>query len=332
MDNTIKDTRRRQFMGAVFSATASLAVPRAFSQPAAFPTHPVRMIVPFGAGGSVDAAARDLAQGLSQLWGQPVVVENHAGASSTVGNALVARSPADGYTLLFVSSHIVITPAMFSKLPYDPSKDFTPLTLAADVPIVLVVNPKVPAKNVAELLALARKDPGKLTFASSGNGGMAHLSGEMFTSMTHTRIQHVPYKGDAPALNDLLGGQVDMMFCAASSAMPLIQSGKLRAIAWAGSESVAPLADLPTIAQSGVPGYAAASWVGLFGPGNMPAALRERIAADATKVLSDPALRERQGKLGLQTATMTPQAFDRYVQAELPKWNQLVKSIGVTMD
>ena len=336
MNDAIEGPNRRGFMQIVLGATAATTVaawPRAArSESAEFPSHPVRLIVPFGAGGSVDVAARDLAHGLATTWGQAVVVEDHAGASSTIGNALVARAPPDGYTLLFVSSHIVITPAMYARLPYDPAKDFTPLTLAAKVPIVLVVNPAVAAKSVQELLALARRQPGKLTFASSGNGGMAHLSGEMFASMTHTTLQHVPYKGDAQALNDLLGGQVDMMFCAASSAMPLIQSGKLRAIAWAGSEAAAPLTDLPTIAESGVPGYSAASWMGLFGPGNMPAALRDRIAADAIKVLGEPALRERQNRLGLQTASLPPAAFDAYVQAELPKWARLVKSLGITMD
>ncbi|MBA4327889.1 MAG: hypothetical protein C0428_06655 [Polaromonas sp.] len=322
---------RRAVLGRGLALGAAAAAGAAFAQ-APIPSQPVKMIVPFGAGGSVDAAARDLAKGLSVIWGQPVLVDNRPGASSTLGNALVARAPADGTTLLFVSSHIAITPAMYARLPYDPQRDFTPLTIAANVPIILVANPKVPAQSVAELIDLARKQPGKLAFASSGNGGMAHLSGEMFKSMTGTQLLHVPYKGDAQALNDLLAGQVDLMFCAASSAMPHIKAGTLKAIAWAGSESVAPLPQLRTIAQGGVPGYSAISWMGLFGPGGMAPDLAASIARDAARVLNDPQLRERQNQLGLQTASSTPAEFTRFMQSELPKWDKLVKSIGIKLD
>lgn len=328
---------RRGFLRSSVSLAAAsgslLSVAGAWAQAAdRYPSQPVRMVVPFGAGGSVDAAARDLAKGLSELWGQPVVVDNRPGASSTIGNALVAKAAPDGLTLLFVSSHIVITPAMYEKLPYDAGKDFTPLTITANVPIILVANPRLAAHTVPELIALARREPGKLTFASSGNGGMAHLSGEMFKSMTRTQMQHIPYKGDAQALNDLIAGQVDLMFCAASSAMPQIQAGRLRAIAWAGSESIDPLPKLPTIAQGGVAGYSAVSWMGLFAPAGLPARLTDQIGRDAAQVLGEPGLRQRQAALGLQTVSSSPAEFRRFVDSELPKWSGLVKSIGIKLD
>ena len=297
-----------------------------------FPTQPVKLVVPFPPGGTTDILARQLATELQQRWGKSVLVENRSGASGTIFSEQLAHMPADGHTLMLTATHHVINPALYKNLKYDTRADFTPIALVATVPNVLVVHPSFPARSVAELIALAKAQPGRLNFGSSGTGGANHLSGELFKSMAGVTMVHVPYKGAAPALNDLLGGQIPMMFDSVPGVLQHIKAGKLRALGVTSLKRSATLPDVPTIDEAGLKGFEATAWFGLYAPGRMAPALRDRIAGDVLQALQSTAIREQFAKLGAESGTMTQAQFAAFVDAELSKWARVVSEAGVKID
>jgi tripartite-type tricarboxylate transporter receptor subunit TctC len=315
---------------AVFIAAA---VPLAHAQAPAYPTKPVRIVVPFPAAGTTDILARAIAQRLSEVEGQPFIVDNRPGAGGNIGAELVAKSAPDGYTLLMgtVGTH-AINPGLYPKMPYDHVKDFAPVLLVAGVPNVLVVYPGLPVHTVQELIAYAKANPGKLNFASSGAGTSIHLSGELFKSVTGVQIQHIPYKGSAPALQDLVGGQVQLMFDNLPSSLALIKSGKLRALAVTSATRSPALPDVPTVAESGLPGFEASSWFGLLAPAGTPAAVVARINADGDKWLATPEAREKLTAQGANVAGGTPEDFVKFIAAETSKWAKVVKESGAKVE
>ena len=286
-----------------------------------FPSRPVAIVVPFPPGGGTDALTRILQPALSKLWGQPIVVENKAGAAGAIGGDAVAQSKADGYTLL-MSSTAGITAKNIDKL--------APLSLVSASPYVVVVNPKVPVSSIRELVEYARKNPGKLTFGSSGTGAASHLSAELFKSMAGVEMLHVPYKGTGQAVTDLLGGQIDVMFSPAETVMQQVHAGRLRALAVTSGKRFAVLPDLPTVAEAGVPGYEAVGWFGLFAPAATPGDLVARISSDVNTVLADPQVRRTMLALGAEPSGMTPERFAAFVRAEMDKWARLMKERGIT--
>ena len=293
-----------------------------------WPNKPVKIILPFPPGGSTDLLAREVALGLTNANGQQFVVENKPGAGSTLGTAFVAKAPPDGYTFLFTSSHYAIVATLYKNLPYDAKKDLAPVSMVADIPVVLVANAAVPAKNVQELIALAKSKPGTLNFASSGAGGVAHLSGELFKALAGVDLRHVPYKGGAPAMQDLLGGHVQLMFDAISTSLPNIRAGKLHALAWTGKTRSPILPDLPTIAESGVPGYASAAWFAMFAPAGTPKDIVQKLSTQVKTIVANPALRERQLGLGVDLVGSTPEALETQLSEEIVKWAKVIKDSG----
>jgi len=301
---------------------------------APYPNHPVRIVVPFPAGGTTDILARATAQKLTETLGQPFVVENRPGAAGNIGAEIVAKSPPDGYTMLMgtVGTH-AINASLYEKMPYDHVKDFVPVVLVAGVPNVLVVHPSVPAKSVQELIAYAKANPGKLNFASSGSGTSIHLSGELFKTMTGVSMQHVPYKGSAPALADLTGGQVQLMFDNLPSALPLIKAGKLRALAVTSLARASALPDVPTVAESGLPGFEASSWFGLLAPGGTPKDVITKVNAEVAKWLATPEAKEKLAAQGAIVASgLTPDDFTRHIASETTKWQKVVKDSGAKVE
>ena len=298
-----------------------------------YPTKPVRFVVPFAPGGTTDVLARLLGEKLSASLGQQFVIDNQAGAGGNIGTAQVAKAEPDGYTILMgpVGTH-AINQSIYPRLPFDPIKDFAPVTLVATVPNVLVVNPEVPANSVAELIALAKEKPGELNFASSGNGSSIHLSGELFKAMTGVDIVHVPYKGSGPAVVDLLGGQVQMMFDNLPSSAPQIKAGKLRPLGVTSKERSPTLPDVPTIAEAGVPGYEALSWFGVLVPAGTPDAIVAKLQNEIAKALADPAMRERFAELGAVPVGGSPAEFAELITAETAKWAKVVQDAGIKLE
>jgi tripartite-type tricarboxylate transporter receptor subunit TctC len=314
----------RLAIGACTMAMGSAALAQAF------PAKPVTLVVPFPPGAATDFIARSVAQKLSQKWQQTVLVENRAGATGSIGSNYVAKSAPDGYTLLVAttSSH-TMGPNLFKKMTWDPVKDFTPITLLAWAPNVLEVNPNVPAKSVEELIALLKKSPGKYTFASSGTGSSIHLAGELFKSIAQVNIVHVPYKGAAPAVADLLGGQVDIMFDTVALSLPHIKAGKLRPLAVTTPKRSASLPDTPTMKEAGLPGYEMAAWIGLMAPANTPNAVVEKIGADVRQILQTPEIKERLYAQGADVAATSGKAFATLISDELPKYGRIMKAAGI---
>ena len=310
----------------------------AFAQPPAWPNKPVRIVVPFAPGGTTDILARALAPELGKAFGQTFIVENKPGAGGNTGADLVAKSPPDGYTLLMGTVGTqAINPALYPKMPYDAVKDFVPITLFAGVPNVLVINPAKAAAykitDVKSLIAYAKANPGKLNMASSGNGTSIHLSGELFKSMTGTYMLHFPYRGSGPALLDLIGGTMDVMFDNLPSALPQIKAGKLTALAVTSSERSAALPDVPTIAEAGpVKGFEASSWFGLLAPAGTPPDIVNRLQQETAKALATPALKERLVSQGAIPSGNTPAQFTQFIAAETKKWAQVVKASGAKVD
>jgi tripartite-type tricarboxylate transporter receptor subunit TctC len=305
-----------------------------------WPSKPVRIVVPFAAAGTTDILARALAPELQRVFGQSFVVDNKPGAGGNTGSAEVAKSAADGYTLLMgtVGTH-AINPSLYPKMPYDAVKDFIPVSLVAAVPNVLVLNPALAQKHninsVADLVKVAKANPGRLNVASSGNGTSIHLAAELFKTMTGTFMVHIPYRGSGPALLDLMGGQMDLMFDNLPSAMPHIRSGKLKALAVTSSVRSAALPDLPTIEQAGGPslkGYEASSWFGLLAPAGTPMDIVNRVQAETAKALATPAMRERLQAQGAIPSGNTSAEFARHIEAETRKWAQVVKVSGAKID
>jgi tripartite-type tricarboxylate transporter receptor subunit TctC len=327
----------RNVRGALVLLTAvitAIAAPFTFAQGAAnYPTKPVRLVVPFPAGGTTDILARAVAQKLSEAWGQQVIVDNRPGAGGNIGSDLVAKSKPDGYTLLMgtVGTH-AINPSLYKNMPYDHVKDFAPVILVAGVPNVLVVNASLPVHSVPELIAYAKANPGKLNFASSGNGTSIHLSGELFKAMTGVEMTHVPYKGSAPALTDLIGGQVQLMFDNLPSSLPFIKAGKLRALAVTSGARAAALPDLPTLAESGLPGFEASSWFGVLAPAGTPRDIVAKLNGAIAGWLASPEAKEKLLAQGAVAAGGTPDDFARHIAAETSKWAKVVKASGAHID
>jgi tripartite-type tricarboxylate transporter receptor subunit TctC len=321
--------RRRSFV--VLAVAAILAAPTAAQQP--WPSRPVKVIVPYPPGGGNDNLARIFAQKLGERLGQPFVVENRPGAGTLIGSEAGAKSPADGYTLLLSSivTH-ALAPALYPKIPYDPLRDFVAVTTLAVAPTVLVVNQAFPAKSVQEVITLAKASPGKYTFPSGGNGTTPHISGEIFKSMTGTNLLHVPYKGGGPALADLIGGQVDMMFDTAASAMPHVRSGKLRALAIATPKRHPDFPDLPTFAEQGMPAYSINSWYSLHAPAGTPREIVQRLHAEVVEVLRTPDVVERLKTLNADPGGMPPAEFDAFVRSELERYTQVIRKAGIKLE
>jgi len=298
-----------------------------------YPSRPVKIVVPYPAGGSNDIIARILAQKLSEANGQQFFVENRAGASGNIGAEAVANAAADGYTLLVTAPPPLTTNiALYKSLPFDPATAFASVALLATVPIVLMVHPSLPVKNVQELIALAKAKPGTLNFGSSGIGSTNHLAGELLKSMTGIDIVHVPYKGAAPAMNDLIAGHIPMMFDNMPAVLPQVQGSSVRAIAVAGNKRATALPDVPTVAEQGVPGFEAFAWFGLVAPAKTPAAVLEKLKADVATILSSADMKARLTELGADPATVSGAAFGKFLAEDTAKWTKIIQISGAKME
>ena len=299
----------------------------------AYPTKPVTIIVPFAAGGTTDILARIIGQALTAELGQSVVVDNRAGAGGNIGGQAAAKATPDGHTLFMgtVGTH-AINASLYKKMPFDPVKDFAPLTRVANVPNLLVANPAQPYKSVKDLIAYAKANPGKVNFGSSGNGSSIHLSGELFKSLAKVDMQHVPYKGSAPAVTDLLGNQIGIMFDNMPSAIQHVRSGKLVPLAVTTAKRSPELPNVPTIAEAGVPGYEATSWFGMFAPAGTPAPVLAKLNAAIVKLLAQPDVKKKINEQGAEVYSETPEQFAAFIQAESVKWGKVVKESGASLD
>jgi len=312
-------------------AGALLSSPAALAQ--AFPNKPLRLICPFPPGGAVDIASRAIAQELSKNLGQPVTVENRPGAGGNIGGAEAARANPDGYTIFMTTSGIqAINPVLYAKMPFDPSKDLVPVSALVSLNNVLVLHPSIKANSVPEVIALARSQPGTMNYASSGSGTSIHMSGEMFKSLTGVNITHIPYKGSAPAMTDLLGGQVMMMFDNIPSAIPHIKSGKLKALATTGAKRDPLLPDLPTLAEAGISGYESGVWFGLAVPANTPRDVIMKLNAEAIKGTRSPEFVKRMTELGYNIMGTSPEVMTDMSRAEVQRWGPIVRASGAKAD
>ena len=311
--------------------TAACAV-GVFAAPAGaadFPTKPIRFVVPFAPGGSTDTLARTMGQKVSASLGQQVVVDNRTGANGNIGMEIVAKAPPDGHTIVLgYIANVGIGPSLFDKLPYDPVKDYEPVTLIATSPNVLVAHPSVPAQNLKEVIALAKAKPGTLSFASTGVASVGHLTGELLNQLAGVKINHVPYKGSGQAVTDILGGHIQLMYAGFSSTLTHIKSGKLRALAQTGAKRSAALADVPTIAEQGFPGFEATAWYGVMAPAKTPKPIVGRLNAEFVKALKAPDVREKLSALGFEIEASTPEHFGAYIKSEIKKWAKVVKASG----
>lgn len=319
-------TRRHLVAGGLLGA-ATHALPSLAAD--AWPSKPVRLIVPFPPGGPVDTTARIASQKLSEIWKSPMVIDNRAGAGGVVGAQAAAREAPDGYTLFLGAIHHAVNPSLMGKLPYDIEKDFVPISFAAMFPVFIVAHPLVPANTIQELIALAKKGT-PLAFGSSGNGGGTHLAGELFNMEAGTKLQHIPYKGSAPAMNDLLGGQVQLMFSDAPTALQHIKSGRIKVLGVASRQRSAMLPNVPTGVESGLPGYEAYSWAALFAPAKTPQAVVDKINADFNTAFNDPAVRQRLLDAGAEADPGTQEQMRQRLRSELEKWAKVIKTAGIT--
>ena len=320
----------KQLIGAALTALLALSATTAIAQ--SFPAKPVKIIVPSTPGDGSDILARSIAQKLTERWGQSVIVENRPGAGGVVGTEASAKSPADGYTVIMgnAGSH-AINQALYPKLSYDVVRDFAPITLVASAPNVFVVNPSVPARTVAEFIALAKKEPGKYSFASGGNGSSAHLNGEMLKSFAGIEMTHVPYKGSSPAITDVIAGQVQLMIGNLPPILPFIKSGKVRALGVTTTTRFAATPDVPPISET-VPGYESLAWFGLFAPAATPKDILTKWHGDVVAVLALPEIRERVAQLGFDVVGNTPEAYAALVRGDIAKWQKVVKASGAKAD
>lgn len=297
-----------------------------------YPVKPIRLVVPFAPGGPVDTLARAMTPKLSEALGQQIIIDNRAGAGSTIGTDVVAKAPPDGYTLLITSSSIAINPSIYPKMPFDATRDLAPISQLSTSSLIVVVHPSIPARSIKELIALAKARKGELVYASSGTGSAPHLSVELFNSMTGTRMVHVPHKGAAPATLDLLAGNVALMFNNLISAVPNVQAGKLRALAVTGASRTPALPDLPTIAEAGVPGYEASTWYAMFAPAATPGPILERLHRDVAATMKSPEVRKTLSAVGIDPVGGTPAELARYLRSELVKWAKVAKASGAKAD
>jgi len=320
----------KKLMFLALAAALVAAAPIAACAADAYPTRPVRIVVPYPAGGVADALPRIVGEKLSQKWGQPVIIENKAGASGNIGMEEGARAEPDGYTLVLAAAgNMTVNPILFKNLRFDTYKDLAPVTLLAASPNVLVVHPSVPAKNYKELVAYAKQNPGKLNFASPGEGSGAHLAGELFNLEAGIKTVHIPYKGMAPAVNDLLGGNVQMMFAGISTVLQHIKSGKLVAIAMAAPKRSPQLPDLPTVAEEGLPGFDVTSWYGIVVRAGTPPAVVQKVQHDIAEALKAPDVQTKLAGYGLEPVGNTPEAFDAMIKSETRKWTDIVHKAGI---
>lgn len=310
--------------------SATILAPAASAQQ--FPPSQIKIVVPFPAGGTTDILARFIAQYLGEKLGVSAIVENRAGASGTIGSETVAKSPADGSVLLITATHHVINPSLFRKLPYDTATAFSPVAVVASAPNALVVSKDFPAKTVAELIAIARKDPGKLSFGSAGIGGANHLSGELFKQMAGVDIVHIPYKGAAPAMNDLLGGHIPIMFDTLPTVLPAASAGNIRVLAVTSATRAASLPDVPTLDEAGVRGFEATAWFGMYMPAANGNAAYTRLVEVMKEILATPAIAEKFATQGVAPGKLTGTDFTRFVDDEIKKWSAVVKAANVPLE
>ena len=313
-----------------FAACLALVLAAGLAHAQSWPSRPVKMVVPFPAGGPTDVLTRVLADKLGQALGQPVVVENKPGAGGTIGSDFVAKSAPDGYTLLMATGSTHSVGPYLGKVPYDPQKDFTPVIYVGYGTNILLVSPKLGVSNVQELIALGKKDPGKLNYATSGIGSVAHLTAEMFASMAGIKLTHVPYKGTQLSITDIANGQVAMLFDNVMTAKPHVDSGRLKGIAISSKERSSIVPNMPTVAESGLPGFDSWNYFGIFGPANLPQPIVQRVNAEMNKILADPAVKKRlTGDLGFEITGGTPQQFTAVIQSEAQRWSRVIREANV---
>jgi tripartite-type tricarboxylate transporter receptor subunit TctC len=323
----MKLPHRRQFLRLAAAAAALPAAPRLASAQT-YPSRPVRIIVPFAAGGPSDIAARLIGQALTERLGQQVIVENRPGAGSNIGTEVVVRAPADGYTLLAAGNSSTVNATLYEKLSFNFIRDVAPVAGVMRIPMVVTINPSIPAKTIPEFIALAKANPGKLSMASGGNGSASHITGELFKLMAGVNLQHVPYRGEAPALTDLLGGQVQVMFPTLPTALEHIRSSKLRALAATTAARLEVLPDVPTVGDF-VPGYEASAWIGIVAPKNTAAEVIDKLNSEINAGLAEPKLKARFGDVGSTVFPASPGEFGRFIADETEKWGKVVKFAGI---
>jgi tripartite-type tricarboxylate transporter receptor subunit TctC len=324
-------TMRGAFSGFCYIAFVLLCIVCGSHEPALaqdYPSKPIRIIVPYPPGGFNDTLARTLGHRLTEKWGQPVIVDNRPGAGGTIGTNIAAKASPDGYTLLIASFAFAVNPALYTSLPYDPDRDFAPIVLAATTPNLLVVNPQLPVQSVKDLVAFAKANPGKLNYASAGNGSSNHLSMELFKMLTRIDIVHVPYKGSAPAVNDLMGGQVNLMFDNAPNVLQQVKAGKLRALAVSSKQRLPIVKDLPSVAEAGVPGFDVSVWFGVLAPAGTPRAVIHRLNTEINAILQLAQIRQDFTNQGVEPAGSTPEEFALFIAAQKTKWSKVVKESG----
>ncbi len=325
--------QRRTLLSALAAAGATTAAPWALAQQAAWPDQPLRWVVPYPAGGGTDVLARTVAEAMRQTLGQQIIVDNRPGASTNIGGQAVATAKPDGYTFMSADNAILAyNEHLFTKLPFNPEKDFTYVGGISRFPLALVVHPSFEAKTVKEFLAYARANPGKLNYASPGNGSPHHLAMEMFKNRTKTFLTHIPYRGAAPALQDVMGGQVPCMFLDLAAGLPVITSGKVRALAIGSAKRVAALPDVPTLAEAGVPNTEVFAFQGILAPAGLPAAITARLNGDLNKALLNPAVVKRMNDFGMEALPGTPEQFRAMARSESKRWGEIIKAAGVKLD
>ena len=315
--------------GAIAALLLSVAASAAAQN---YPAGPIRIIVPFPAGGGVDTAGRLLGQKLSEAIGRPVLIDNRAGANGMIGSEMVAKAPKDGYTLMVNGANFVTSPTLYAKSLYDPIKDFEAISLLAHAPNILVVHPSLPVKNVRELIAFAKARPGDILFAGSGSGSTPHLAGELFKTQTGTKMVHVPYRGTGPAITAILSGEVSTMFMPALTALPLIQSGRVRALGVTSLERLPALPELPTVSESGLKGYQSSQWYGVLAPAGTPSDILNVLNGHTVKIMQSADMKERMKNSGSVAVGSSREVFAKFLQTEFSKWAQVIKASGATVD
>jgi tripartite-type tricarboxylate transporter receptor subunit TctC len=321
---------RKAFTIAVLASAVAFSCDVSFAQGAAgFPSKSIMIVVPASPGGAIDLVARLSGQKMTDLWGKPVVIENKGGATGAIGTEFVARAPPDGHTLALVASSHAINPSMFKKLPYDTVRSFEPVVLTHVVPLMLVISPAIPAKNLKELIAYAKANPGKLSFASSGAGGAPHMSGELFASMAGVEMTHIPYKGSTAAHPDLISGRTSMMFDTVAAIMPHVKSGAVRAIAVTTTKRASIAPDVPTMAEAGLPGYETSTWGGVLAPAGTPKDIVAKLNAEFNRDLNLPDVHKKLSDSGIEPAGGTPQQFADFIHSEMQKWAKVAKDAHI---
>jgi tripartite-type tricarboxylate transporter receptor subunit TctC len=314
------------------AASLALLPQAALAQAGAYPSKPITFVAPIPAGGSTDVLARDIARRLQERLGQPVIVENKPGGAGSIGSAFVARAPADGYTILLVNSSHAINPHVYSKLPFDAMKDFAPVVWMTSLPLALYVNPSVPAKTLAEFIALAKAKPGGLSFTSSGNGGATHLFGEMFMVQSGTKMVHVPYRGSAPAIADVVAGQVPVAMADVPLAAPHVKTGALRALAVTSKTRVPAMPDVPTFAEAGLPGMENSVWIGVLAAAATPPDIVRRLNREIVAILREPAITQRFVEMGFEIVASTPEEFGALMRQDHERFGTIVKNAKIKID